>query len=35
MGIHSEDYSLVDEENDSSAEEYSSDYDSVSDYDVA
>ena len=34
MGIHSEDYSLVDEENDSSAEKYSSDYDSHSDYDV-
>ena len=34
MGIHSEEYSLIDEENDSSAEEYSSDYDSDSDYDV-
>ena len=32
MGIHSEEYSLIDEENDSSAEEYSSDYDSDSDY---
>ena len=34
MGIHSEDYLLVDEENDSSAKEYSSDYDSYSDYDL-
>ena len=32
MGMHSEDYSLVDEENDSSAEEYLSDYDSGSEY---
>ena len=34
MGIHSEDYLLADEENDSSAEEYSSDCDLDTDYDV-